>query len=125
MNTLFKFLKSFVYATRGILFALRTQRNLQIHTMILAVVIIFGFYFNLSVTEWLTITLSSGLVLSSEIFNTAVEDVCNLLKLKLKLDYSATTNARNLAAGAVLISAITAATVGLIIFIPKFAAFIF
>lgn len=125
MSSLSKFLYSFVYATRGILFALRTQRNLQIHTMILTVVIIFGFYFNLSVTEWLTITLSSGLVLSSEIFNTAVEDVCNLLKLKLKLDYSATTNARNLAAGAVLISAITAAIVGLIIFIPKFAAFIF
>lgn len=125
MSTIFKFLHSFVYATRGILYALRTQRNMQVHTLILTVVIVFGFYFNLTLGEWLAIILSSGLVLSAEIFNTAIEDVCNLLNLKLKLNYPATTHARNLAAGAVLVSAIAAATVGLIIFIPKFAALIF
>lgn len=118
-----KFLHSFVYATQGILYALRTQRNMKIHVITLSLVIIFGVYFSLSSGEWLAIILVSGLVISLEIVNTAIENICDLLKEKLKLEFHHTTHARDLAAGTVLFSAIIALIVGLIIFVPKFSLF--
>lgn len=117
-----KLLKSFTYALDGIYYALSTQRNMKIHSIALTLVIIFGIYFHLSSVEWLAIILSSGLVISLEIVNTAIENICDLLKEKLKLDFHHTTHARDLAAGAVLVSAVAALLTGLVIFIPKFFA---
>ena len=117
-----KLLKSFTYAIDGILYALRTQRNMKIHAIALTFVTVFGFHFQLSISEWLCIILVSGLVISLEIINTAIENICDLLKEKLQLEVHHTTHARDLAAGAVLISAIVALLVGLVIFIPKFLA---
>lgn len=119
-----KLLKSFTYAVDGIFYALSTQRNMKIHTVALTLVVIFGIYFNLSSTEWLAIIISSGIVISLEIINTAIENICDLLKEKLNLEFHHTTHARDLAAGAVLISAVSALLVGLVIFIPKFFAII-
>lgn len=125
MTSIFKFLYSFIYATNGFLHALRTQRNMRIHIIVLTLVIIFGIYFSLSQAEWLDILICSGLVLSAEMFNSAIEDICDLIRDNLKLKYAATVHARDLAAGAVLVSAVIAALVGASIFIPRFAALMF
>ena len=122
MTTLKKFLHSFVYALDGIAYALTTQRNMKVHTLALTLVLIFGLSFKLSPIEWLCVTLASGLVISAELFNTTIENICDLLKDKLKLNFTDTTHARDLAAGAVLVAAIVASIVGLAIFVPKFAA---
>jgi diacylglycerol kinase len=79
-------------------------------------VIVFGFVFQVTKTEWVLLVLSIGFVLTAEIFNSAIEVLTNLVSPEQNSKAGLT---KDMAAGAVLISAITAAIVGLIIFVPK------
>jgi len=116
-----KFIKSFYYAFQGLKFA-SYQRNFRVHLAVATIVTVMGIYLNISLLEWSLVIILFGLVLSAEIFNTAIEEICNIQKENLKLDYFDTWNPRNLGAGAVLVLAITSAIVGLIIFVPKIIA---
>lgn len=111
-------LKSFGYAFNGWRTALK-ERNFKIHLLIAACVISASIFFQISSVEWLIVFILIAAVIAAELFNTAIEDICDLITAKLKLQYSDTTAARDLAAGAVLIIASVAALVGLIIFAPK------
>lgn len=115
---LYKVLRSFTFAGTGIISALR-ERNMKVHVMVLVAVIVFGFWIGLSQLEWVLIAVVSGLVLAAEMVNTAVEELSDIVRDELKLDYGATTRARDVAAGAVLVLAMVAAIVGLMIFVPK------
>jgi len=80
------------------------------------VVVVFGFIYELSTTEWCLIIFAIGTVFSTEIINTALEYVSDLVSPEKNLKVK---RIKDLAAGGVLISAIMAAIIGLIIFIPK------
>ena len=69
--------------------------------------------------EWVIVLFLIGAVITAELFNTAIEEICNLATVKLKLRYSDTKVHRDLAAGAVLVIAVVAALIGMVIFIPK------
>lgn len=84
-------------------------------------VIAAGFILRLSVTEWCICLVLFGLILSLELVNTAVESVVDLVTEERK---PLAKIAKDTAAGAVLISAIMAAIIGCIIFIPKVLDFI-
>lgn len=118
MSSVKKFSQGFSYALAGFTTGL-AQFNLKFHLFMAFLVILFGSILGLSPTEWLIIILCIVAVISAELFNTAIEEICNLLKVKLKLDYDTTRDPRDLAAAAVLVVAIGAAIIGLIIFIPK------
>lgn len=120
MAVLKAILYSFVYAVNGITYALTTQRNMVIHSAVATLVIVFGLYFQISSLEWSLIIFCFGLVITAELFNTAVETICDLLKGKLKLKFSDTTHSRDLAAGAVLVASLASLVIGLIIFLPRF-----
>jgi len=111
-------LKSFGYALNGWRTALK-ERNFKTHLYISVCVILAAIFFQISSVEWLIVLLLIGAVITTELINTAIEEICDLLTAKLKLQYSDTTAPRDLAAGAVLIIASVAALVGLIIFVPK------
>ncbi|MFZ5365705.1 MAG: diacylglycerol kinase family protein [Patescibacteria group bacterium] len=111
-------ISSFGFAFSGIWQAVKRERNLKIHLLAAILVILAGIYFKISRLEWLVLVLTISLVLTAEIFNSAIEEICNLLKEKLSLDYGKTTLIRNLSAGAVLILAIGSVILGLIIFLP-------
>jgi undecaprenol kinase len=113
-----KFLKSFYYAFEGIKTAY-SQRNFKIHVFVAVIVVIFGEIVGLSSMEWIVISIMIATVISAEIFNSAIEEICNIITKKLELGYADTRNPRDLAAGAVLVTAICAFVIGLIIFIPK------
>jgi diacylglycerol kinase len=123
MTSFQKFLRGFVFAFRGLIYGLRTERNLKVHSLATIVAVIAGFYFHLSYFEWLIIILCIGMVFSAELINSAIEDIADMLKLKFKLSYDDTTNMRNLAAGAVLVPAIASFIIALIIFLPKIFIF--
>lgn len=106
----------FSFAWNGIREVARTERNFQIHLAATLLIIIAGFIFQLTRLEWAILFLVIGLVLVAEITNSAIEKIMD--HLKPELDPSAGV-IKDIAAGAVLISAITAFVVGLIIFIPK------
>lgn len=113
-----KVFKSFPHAFRGINLVLQ-ERNMRVHVIAVIAVTFAGIVFKITTIEWLVILLCFALVMSLETVNTALEDVCNKLRDDLGLDYKATRNARDIAAGAVLIAAIFAVIVAILIFLPK------
>ncbi len=111
--------ESFTHAFRGIGIFIKSTHNAWIHLVILAGVIVLGFVFEIERSEWLALVLAAGLVLVSEAFNTAIEIDMNLTSPEYH-PYARDT--KDVAAGAVLISAVTAGIVGLIIFLPRIFA---
>lgn len=111
-----KLRNSFKYAFEGIGEALKTEQNLKIHFFIMIAVITAGLVFKINAMEWIACVILFGLVISLELINTAIETTVDIAmpekNEKAKL-------AKDVAAGAVLISAIMAIVVGLIIFVPK------
>lgn len=107
---------SFKYAVNGIRHAIKTQHNLQIHIFAAIVVILLGVILKLNLLEWSLITLSIGLVFSAEMLNTAIEYLTDLISPEYNKQAG---QVKDIAAGAVLVCAITAALVGLFIFLPK------
>jgi len=108
--------KSFGYAFKGIGYALKTQHNIWIHYLLAIAVLAFGFWLNVNQTEWILLVFAIGFVLVSELFNTAIEVLVDLVSPEQNPKAGLT---KDIAAGAVLVAAITAASIGLIIFIPK------
>ncbi len=109
-------LKSFKYAFFGIYDLIKTQPNVRIHLLAMAAVAAGGFYFQLSQTEWCLVSLSIGLVLAAESFNTALEYLTNLVSPGY---HPLAGKTKDVAAAGVLLAALAALTVGLIIFLPK------
>jgi diacylglycerol kinase len=110
-----KSIKSFKAALNGIIYALKDENNFKIQLSIGTLVIITGFFIQLTYTEWIAIGFCIGIVLSTELFNSAIEKLCDLYdtkhneKIKLIKDMSA---------GAVLIVAMVSAIIGIMIFLP-------
>jgi diacylglycerol kinase len=109
-------LNAFRVAFIGFGYALRTQRNLQIHLAIGAIVGCAGFAFGLSPVEWCLIVLCIGLTWTAELLNTSVEVLVDLLSPEY---HERARVAKDVAAAAVLCSSIASAVVGLIVFGPK------
>lgn len=108
-------LQSFVYAFRGIGRMIRHEHNAWIHLAASAVAIVAGIFFNLSRPEWICILFAIGIVFIAEAFNTAIEHLANAITLEKN---NSIRNAKDIAAGAVLIAAIISVIVGLIVFVP-------
>jgi len=111
-----RFIKSFYYALSGIIYAIRTQRNMKIHTLALIVVIAAGFWLELSSLEWSIVLIMAGIVIVCEMLNTALEA---LVDLETQDYHSLAKIAKDVAAGAVLIASILSVIVALLIFGPK------
>ena len=110
------FLRSFKYAFEGILTGIKEEQNMKIHISIMILVIIFGIILKISKIEWIICIILFGLVISMELINTAIENVVDLIT---KEKNEQAKIAKDVAAGAVLVSAIASAIIGLIIFVPK------
>ncbi len=111
-----KFYESFTHAWRGIRISFRTQRNLSIHVFVGLLAVTMGIYLNVSSIEMEIILVMIASVIVLELLNTAVEEIVNMLTLKRQIRAMV---AKDVAAAAVLVASISAALVGLIIFVPK------
>ncbi len=116
-----KIINSFKYAIEGIKSSLKTERNLKIHFVFMILVIICGIIFKISLLEWLICISLFALVISAELFNTAIEITVDLAMPKINPKAKL---AKDISAGAVLVTAFLSAIIGLIIFIPKLIALI-
>lgn len=109
------FIRSLRFAVNGIYLFFRRERNGQIQAVLAAVAVAAGLFFGITRTEWLALLLCTGLVISLEMLNSAIERVCNMYTT----DYHPGIKIiKDVAAGAVLWSALVALVVGLLIFIP-------
>ena len=111
-------IRSFGYAFRGIRAFIASETHAKIHLAAAVGVITMGVSCSVSAVEWCILVLAIGLVLSAEAFNSAIETVVNLVTPD---QHPLAGRAKDIAAGAVLIAAVTSAVVGAIIFIPKLA----
>lgn len=108
---------SLEFAWTGIVTAFKEERNMKKHLITAILVVIAGFVFRVNLTEWLFLLLSIFLVVAFEIMNSALENVVDLAS---GYHFSMLAkNAKDMAAGAVLVMSLFAALTGLLIFLPK------
>lgn len=111
-----KFKESMNHAIDGINYTAEHERNFKIELFMMVAVLIAGIYFKISKTEWLILLLTIGNVLTLELINTGIERCVDLVT---KDYHELAKNAKDIAAGAVLIMSIFSVCVGIIIFLPK------
>ena len=108
-------IQSFKYAGQGVAHMLRTQRNAWIHAAMTAAVVAVGLFFRVSGNDWCWLILAMASVWTAESFNTALEIIVDIASPEWR---PAAGQAKDVAAGAVLLCSAGATAVGLIIFLP-------
>jgi diacylglycerol kinase len=111
-----KLLRSFGHAFAGLADLLRNEQNARIHLAMTAIAIGLGAWLRLAAIEWAILAFTISLVISMEAMNSAIERTVDLASPEL---HPLAKRAKDLAAGAVLITAIGAACVGVTIFGPR------
>lgn len=108
-----KLLKSFQYAINGIAFCVRHERNMRIHIVAMLYVAFFSQFYDLMRSEIILLIITCALVMITELVNTSIEVIID----KVSPNYSPLAKiSKDIAAGAVLLSAISAVIVGLVLF---------
>jgi diacylglycerol kinase len=114
-------LKSIRIALDGIRMVLQSQQNARIHAVITLLVLLAAGLLDISRLEWVLLLLVIGLVWTAEIFNTAIEELVDLVSPEHNLTAK---TVKDLSAGAVLASAIVSILVGLLVFGPRIWAWV-
>lgn len=109
-------LQSFRYAFRGLIYSIRTQYNIWIHAFAGMAVIVAGCWYNITRIEWLFVIGAIGFVWVAELLNTAIEYLVDYISPAFDKKAGLI---KDIAAGAVLMAALTAAAIGLVIFLPR------
>ena len=107
---------SFKHAFDGLKTAFYNQPNFRFHCLIGLLVVLVGWYLELSSTEWLVILFTIMWVMLAEMMNTVIESVVDLITSEY---HQQAKIAKDVAAGTVLMSAIASVVVGMVIFLPK------
>ncbi|MBI2012106.1 diacylglycerol kinase family protein [Candidatus Daviesbacteria bacterium] len=115
MNS-FKIL-SFKHAWEGIITAFREQPNLKFHFFAALGVVFLGYLLQINQFEWIILLFLIGLVISLELTNSAIEEIVDSFTQE---HHPGAKKAKDIAAGAVLVAAITSLIVGILIFLPYF-----
>jgi diacylglycerol kinase (ATP) len=108
-------LESFRFASRGVLYVLRTQHNAWIHAGVTVAVVVVSFCMPLSVIEWCVLVLAITAVWTAEAFNTALESLSDAVCSERD---PLVGRAKDAAAGAVLLASVGAAAVGVLVLGP-------
>lgn len=108
--------QSFGYAFRGLGQLFREEHNSRIHLCAAIMAIILGLWLRVSTWEWVALIGCIGWVIMAEAFNSAIEAVADRFGPER---HPLIKKAKDIAAGGVLLSAISVAIIGLIIFLPK------
>lgn len=109
-------IKSFRHAFEGLTAFLATEHNAIIHLLITVLVFVAALFFYVSKGEWIAIILATGFVWVTELFNTAIERLSDLVS---KDFHKGIKVIKDVSAAAVLVAAVAAFLTGVIIFLPK------
>lgn len=109
-------IKSFSFASNGLRKLIKSEHNARIHLVAMILVITFGILLKIEILEWILIAIVVGLVLITELLNTAIEKLSDIVDPEWNTKIG---DVKDYSAGAVLISAIISLIVGGLIFIPR------
>ena len=110
-------MRAFGYAIAGLVYAFKIGHAIWIQSAIAALVVLVGFYLQISINDWRWIALAITLVWTTEIMNTAIETVCDALHPE---HHKMIGIAKDAAAGAVLMAGLGAVVIGILTFWPYF-----
>lgn len=108
--------KSFKYAFAGLRTLFIEEHNARIHAIGALVAIVLGFMFKISLNEWIALVVVMSLVFICELFNTSLEAMADFASPE---KHPQIKKVKDLAAAAVLVSALSALITGIILFLPK------
>jgi len=114
------FIRSFYYALNGLRICFLSETNMRVHVLAAGMAVFLGWYFRISELQWIIVLACIAFVWFAELINTAIELLCNVVSPG---HHPVIGKVKDLAAGAVLVSAILSASIGLIIFLPHFLHF--
>lgn len=112
-------IRSVGYALKGLRFALITQHNFRIQLVLAIACVGLGLLWRISAEDWRWAILAIAMVLTAELVNTAFEHLCDVVQPELHASVKA---AKDVAAGAVLVTSLGAAIIGALVFWPYLAA---
>lgn len=119
-STEMKRLKSFKYAFNGLKILIKEEPNARIHLLASLLVVTLSIVLEINLMEWVAVVFCIGFVLVAETFNTSLENISDFISPEKNEKIK---KIKDLAAAAVLLSALTALTIGLIIFLPKICVY--
>ena len=108
--------QSFKYAMNGLKIAAKQEPNFRLQLALFAAALCLALFFRISSNEWLIIIAVSGFVFTAELFNTAVEELCDMLT---PTHDPHVAKIKDLSAAAVLTASVSALFVGMAIFLPR------
>lgn len=111
-----KRIESFKHAIHGLRSLFHQEPNARIHLLATLVVLLASWYFDIDRMEWTAILMCIGMVISAEIFNTSIENICDHISPEY---HQRIKIIKDLAAAAVLVTAFIALIVAAFIFGPR------
>ena len=108
-------IKSFGYAWAGLVFLIKSEPQAQFHLLATILVLVAAWSFDVSRQDWLWLILAITLVWITEAINTAIEHLCDAVSPEYSESVKRT---KDIAAGAVLMAAITAVIIGITVCTP-------
>lgn len=114
--TTYGLVQSFTYAWKGVVWLWNSEPNFRLHILVGGVTIVAGLLFQLSLIEWCIVSMCITSVLAAEAFNTSLEKLADAVHPEY---HDLIRKSKDISAGAVLLIALAALSVGLIIFLPK------
>jgi diacylglycerol kinase (ATP) len=111
-----KIIRSFGYAFKGLHYAFASQLNFRVHTFATIIAIALGLILHITTTEWLWVALCIAIVLITELLNTAIETLTDMVSPQYN---EKAGHVKDVSAAAVVIAAVFALITGLAIFLPK------
>jgi diacylglycerol kinase (ATP) len=112
-------LVSFNYAIEGVIHVLRRERNMRVHFALATVVLVLAFAYDVTKVELMVLLVSIAFVLFAEMVNTAIEE---MIDVSTQHYDPRAKIAKDVAAGAVLVASVVAATIGYLVFVDRIRA---
>lgn len=106
-------INSFKVAFKGIAFTIKNESHMRFHIIASFYVILFSFFYELTKAQWGVVLLLISSVMTAEIFNTSLEEICNL---NTESYNPIVKIAKDVAAGAVLILSIAAVAIAFLFY---------
>lgn len=116
-----KFIRSFGYAVAGLKISITVDQNVRFHLVVGTLVLMLSLFLKVPKPDLMFVIFAIFFVIICEMINTAIEEMTNLIKIEHSEEARI---AKDVAAGAVLLSAIFAVTVGVFVILPRLLAFL-
>lgn len=114
-----KQMRSFKFAWKGIMTCAGHEQNITFHLIVAILVVVAGYVFDITKAEWAAVVICIGMVITAELFNSSIERLVDMVSPQWQ---KIAGEVKDIAAGAVLVTAVAAAIVGIIVFLPYLLA---